>query len=172
MNRIIAKLILIGGRSVASAFAKALRQEWAASQEAAKRASGGQRGPQNNASNSIKGITLEEAQKILDVDSLDPELINKKYEHLFNVNDKAKGGSFYVQSKVFRAKERLDQELSQQSSQFKQADQQAGESPPKNSWVVAETIASVTLDPACTYRGSKYELNNLWLLPKDLTDLL
>jgi mitochondrial import inner membrane translocase subunit TIM16 len=27
------------------------------------------------------------------------------------MNDKAKGGSFYLQSKVFRAKERLDEEL-------------------------------------------------------------
>lgn len=27
------------------------------------------------------------------------------------MNDKAKGGSFYLQSKVFRAKERIDHEL-------------------------------------------------------------
>jgi mitochondrial import inner membrane translocase subunit TIM16 len=61
---------------------------------------------------SISGITLEEAQQILNVNSnLDPEEINKNYEHLFNVNDKSKGGSFYIQSKVFRAKERLDEEL-------------------------------------------------------------
>lgn len=40
--------------------------------------------------------------------------MQKKYEHLFAVNDKAKGGSFYLQSKVFRAKERIDQELKMQ----------------------------------------------------------
>lgn len=57
------------------------------------------------------GITLEEAQQILNVSKLDPEEVNKNYEHLFNINDKAKGGSFYLQSKVFRAKERIDQEL-------------------------------------------------------------
>lgn len=56
-------------------------------------------------------MTLEEAHQILNVDKLDPEEINKSYEHLFAVNDKAKGGSFYLQSKVFRAKERLDEEL-------------------------------------------------------------
>lgn len=59
----------------------------------------------------LSGITLEEAQQILNTNKLDPEEILKNYEHLFNVNDKAKGGSFYLQSKVFRAKERLDEEL-------------------------------------------------------------
>lgn len=56
-------------------------------------------------------MTLEEAQQILNVSKLDPQDIQKNYEHLFNVNDKSKGGSFYLQSKVFRAKERLDQEV-------------------------------------------------------------
>jgi hypothetical protein len=59
------------------------------------------------------GMTLEEAQQILNLKQLEPELIAKNYEHLFNVNDKSKGGSFYIQSKVFRAKERIDQELKQ-----------------------------------------------------------
>lgn len=56
-------------------------------------------------------MTLEEAQQILNTDKLDPEEIQKNYEHLFAVNDKAKSGSFYLQSKVFRAKERIDEEL-------------------------------------------------------------
>jgi len=56
-------------------------------------------------------MSLEEAKQILNIENLDPESVQKKYEHLFNVNDKAKGGSFYIQSKVFRAKERIDQEL-------------------------------------------------------------
>jgi mitochondrial import inner membrane translocase subunit TIM16 len=43
--------------------------------------------------------------------NLNPEEIQKNYDHLFSVNDKSKGGSFYLQSKVFRAKERLDEEL-------------------------------------------------------------
>lgn len=30
----------------------------------------------------------------------DIELIEKRFKHLFDVNDKAKGGSFYIQSKV------------------------------------------------------------------------
>jgi hypothetical protein len=50
----------------------------------------------------------------LGVEVLDKELIDKKYEHLFHVNEKAQGGSFYIQSKVYRAKERLDMELKTQ----------------------------------------------------------
>ncbi|KAG7248894.1 hypothetical protein CRUP_023079, partial [Coryphaenoides rupestris] len=45
------------------------------------------------------------------------------YEHLFKVNDKEVGGSFYLQSKVVRAKERLEEELSIQE-QDKQKSQQ------------------------------------------------
>jgi import inner membrane translocase subunit TIM16 len=41
----------------------------------------------------------------------DPDSIAKNYEHLFSVNEKSKGGSFYLQSKVVRAKERIDQEI-------------------------------------------------------------
>lgn len=65
------------------------------------------------------GITLEEAQQILNVNKLDPEQIQKSYDHLFSMNDKSKGGSFYLQSKVFRAKERLDEEIAQNNAETK-----------------------------------------------------
>lgn len=35
--------------------------------------------------------------------------VSKKYEHLFDVNEKH--GSFYLQSKVFRAKEAIEQQM-------------------------------------------------------------
>ncbi|XP_015744894.1 mitochondrial import inner membrane translocase subunit TIM16, partial [Python bivittatus] len=44
-----------------------------------------------------------------------PASLRQNYEHLFKVNDKSVGGSFYLQSKVVRAKERLDEELQIQS---------------------------------------------------------
>ncbi|CAG7733242.1 unnamed protein product [Allacma fusca] len=57
------------------------------------------------------GMSLEEARKILDISpESNAEELQKKYNHLFDINDKSKGGSFYIQSKVFRAKERLDRE--------------------------------------------------------------
>ncbi len=43
---------------------------------------------------------LKEAKQILNVNELDPKVIQEKYQHLFSINDKAKGGSFYLQSKV------------------------------------------------------------------------
>nr|KAG5688089.1 hypothetical protein BaRGS_002694 [Batillaria attramentaria] len=60
-------------------------------------------------------MTLQEAMQILNLKSVeDLEALQKNYEHLFNVNDKSKGGSFYLQSKVFRAKERIESELKDQ----------------------------------------------------------
>ncbi|XP_046988658.1 mitochondrial import inner membrane translocase subunit tim16-B-like [Schistocerca americana] len=111
MAKYIAQIVILGTQVIGRAFARALRQEFAASQEAARRGGGGQQGTSRAAANAKSGITLEEAQQILNVDKLDPEEIKKQYEHLFRVNDKSKGGSFYIQSKVVRAKERLDKEL-------------------------------------------------------------
>lgn len=101
---------------IGRAFARALKQEYAASQEAARRGGGGKQGANRAAANAQSGITIEEAQQILNASKLDPEEVQQKYDHLFAVNDKAKGGSFYLQSKVFRAKERLDHELKMQNA--------------------------------------------------------
>jgi hypothetical protein len=39
-------------------------------------------------------------------------ILFQKYERLFELNDPGKGGSFYLQSKVVRAREALELELS------------------------------------------------------------
>lgn len=49
--------------------------------------------------------------QILNLSKLEPKEIQEKYDHLFNLNEKSKGGTFYLQSKVYRAKERIDHEL-------------------------------------------------------------
>eukprot|EP00887_Chlorella_sp_A99_P001118 scaffold14.g1118.t1 len=60
-----------------------------------------------------KQLTLQEAQMILGIESgATWEEIVKKYDHLFEANQKS--GSFYLQSKVYRAKERLEQEFKEQ----------------------------------------------------------
>ncbi|KHJ86657.1 hypothetical protein OESDEN_13585, partial [Oesophagostomum dentatum] len=65
--------------------------------------------------NARMGISLEESLKILNIKTpIDPQEVEKNYEHLFNINDKTKGGSFYLQSKIYRAKERIDEELRRQ----------------------------------------------------------
>ncbi|KAM9346478.1 mitochondrial import inner membrane translocase subunit tim16 [Symphorus nematophorus] len=113
MAKYLAQIIVMGAQVVGRAFARALRQEYAASQAAAQ--ARGRTGQQSAAASSITGMSLQEAQQILNVSTLTPEEIQKNYEHLFKVNDKSVGGSFYLQSKVVRAKERLDEELSIQS---------------------------------------------------------
>ncbi len=57
------------------------------------------------------GISLEEAKEILNVEKLDPEEIQQKYEHLFNANDKSKGGSFYIQGGCAKGFLRLPQKF-------------------------------------------------------------
>lgn len=113
MAKYIAQIIVLGAQVVGRAFARALKQEIAASQEAAKRAGGGPEGTRRAAANASTGLTLEEAMQILNLDKLEPEKINKNYDHLFSVNDKSKGGTFYLQSKIVRAKERIDAEFKQ-----------------------------------------------------------
>ena len=59
-------------------------------------------------------MSIEEAKEILnvtdsDIFGADREKLYKNYEHLFSVNEKANGGNLYLQSKVVRAKERIDQ---------------------------------------------------------------
>jgi import inner membrane translocase subunit TIM16 len=45
------------------------------------------------------------------------EIFCQKYKKLFDANDPGKGGSFYLQSKVFRSKEVLLKELQEPSKE-------------------------------------------------------
>ncbi|KAM3180024.1 hypothetical protein ACTXT7_017114 [Hymenolepis weldensis] len=126
-------MILAGSRILGRAFAKALKEEYVASKNAARaRANASQSSSQSETISSVSGISLEEAKQILNVsDIYNTEEVNKKYDHLFKINDKENGGTLYLQSKVFRAKERIDEELqanppnsSSTSSHFSQPTQQ------------------------------------------------
>ncbi|GCB74702.1 mitochondrial import inner membrane translocase subunit tim16 isoform X1 [Scyliorhinus torazame] len=109
MAKYLAQIIIVGAQVVGRAFARAVRQEFAASRAAAD--ARGRSGRQSAAATSISGMSLQEAQQILNVTRLNSTDIQQNYEHLFKVNDKTVGGSFYLQSKVVRAKERLDEEV-------------------------------------------------------------
>ncbi|CAL8120022.1 unnamed protein product [Orchesella dallaii] len=119
MAKYLIQIIVLGTQAVGRAFAKALRQEYQASQAAAQArrgAGGGARsggGDSKTAAENMRlGLSVEEARQILNISpESSVEEVHKQYEHLFKINDKAKGGSFYIQSKVYRAKERLDQDL-------------------------------------------------------------
>ncbi|CAB07617.1 Mitochondrial import inner membrane translocase subunit tim-16 [Caenorhabditis elegans] len=111
------KVALAAGEAVAKALTRAVRDEIKQTQQAAARhaASTGQSASEtreNANSNAKLGISLEESLQILNVKTpLNREEVEKHYEHLFNINDKSKGGTLYLQSKVFRAKERIDEEF-------------------------------------------------------------
>lgn len=70
-----------------------------------------------------KQLTLQEAQQILGLESgATWQEITKKYDHLFAANEKH--GSFYLQSKIFRARERLEQEFKEQGKPMPGAEEQ------------------------------------------------
>uniref|UniRef100_H2ZNV3 Mitochondrial import inner membrane translocase subunit TIM16 n=1 Tax=Ciona savignyi TaxID=51511 RepID=H2ZNV3_CIOSA len=107
----LVRIIIAGAQVVGRAFTRAVRKEFAASQQAANKAGGGEQGVGSAAQSSLLGMSLDEATQILNVsDFKSKEAVDKNFEHLMKVNDKAAGGSFYLQSKVYRAKERIDAE--------------------------------------------------------------
>lgn len=118
-GKLIVQIVTAGVQIVGRAFSKALREEIAKSRAAAsqrKNASGAE-ASQTAAANAVSGMTLEEAMKILNVEDIhDAEKLQESYQRLFEMNEKTKGGSFYLQSKVFRAKERIDDEFKAASS--------------------------------------------------------
>jgi len=111
MAKQLIQLIIAGGQVVGKAFSQAVRQEIRLSQEAAKARGNSSQNTAQQAETARMGMTIDEAKQILNIEKISPEEIEKSYAHLFECNDKAKGGSFYLQSKVVRAKERLDQEI-------------------------------------------------------------
>ncbi|KAG6138796.1 mitochondrial import inner membrane translocase subunit TIM16 [Claviceps purpurea] len=114
-HRFVFTAVLTGSRILGKSFLAAYKQAQAASQyqRAAAKAGGGN-GSSLGASLS-SGMTIDEACKILNVKHPAPGQINveeviERYKRLFDANDPQKGGSFYLQSKIVRAKQRFDRE--------------------------------------------------------------
>lgn len=100
--KIIANLIVMGSSILARAFVQAYRQALA---NASK--NGVAQEAMQNIKRASKTMTEAEARQILGVtENSSWEEIVQKYENLFERN--AKNGSFYLQSKVHRAKECLE----------------------------------------------------------------
>jgi len=65
---------------------------------------------------SSAGLTLDEACRILNVSPpkggvANMEQVTERFKKLFDQNDPKKGGSFYLQSKILRARERIELEV-------------------------------------------------------------
>lgn len=116
MAKHFARIIVYGAQSIGRAFVKAVRQEIDASRAAATQHKSNKMNSLKTQDTTLKGMSLNEAQQILNIKDLsNMDEIQTSYDHLFRANEKATGGSFYIQSKVFRAKERIDCELQHKS---------------------------------------------------------
>ncbi|KAI6827195.1 hypothetical protein KC367_g5452 [Hortaea werneckii] len=111
-HRIISQVVFTGARVFGRAFAEAYKQASASQKFAA--AGNAQAG--NSAASS--GLTLDEACRILNVappkggqSSGGVEKTHEQFKRLFDMNDPKRGGSFYLQSKVLRARERIEMEV-------------------------------------------------------------
>uniref|UniRef100_A0A093UQ71 Mitochondrial import inner membrane translocase subunit TIM16 n=1 Tax=Talaromyces marneffei PM1 TaxID=1077442 RepID=A0A093UQ71_TALMA len=115
-HRILTTLVVTGTRVFGRAFAEAYKQASASSKYATEMKKGNVTGASTYASN---GLTLDEACKILNVKppqaaagrEAQLESVMERFKKLFDINDPEKGGSFYLQSKILRARERIEMEL-------------------------------------------------------------
>ncbi|KAK4039072.1 Pam16-domain-containing protein [Parachaetomium inaequale] len=113
--RYITQVVIVGTRVVGRAFAEAYKQASASSQYQRAQAKSGNGSVSGRASLS-SGMTLEEACKILNVKppqagKADMEEVMDRFKRLFDANEPKKGGSFYLQSKILRARERIESEV-------------------------------------------------------------
>lgn len=106
MAKYIAQIAVISVQIISRAIGRTLKAELSMIQETVKN-----RGEWLKIKTNPTNFTLEDAMKILNVDKLDPEKIRKSYVHHFDVNNKTKGSLLHLQSKIFRAKERIDMEM-------------------------------------------------------------
>lgn len=104
------QVVVTGSQVVGKAFMEAYRQASSASVRASATAA---------AREKSGGVTLSEARKILGIEdgTLDLDSAQQKYDHLFDANSKEKSGSFYLQSKVYRAMECVKYEIQQEEAE-------------------------------------------------------
>lgn len=110
-HRLITQIIVTGGRVFGRAFAEAYKQAQASSQYAKAAAKDG-----STTTFSSSGLTLDEACKILNVKppmggKTDMTSVMDRFKKLYDLNEPKKGGSFYLQSKILRARERIEAEV-------------------------------------------------------------
>jgi mitochondrial import inner membrane translocase subunit TIM16 len=115
-HRIITQIVFVGGRVVGRAFVEAWKQAQASQKYAKAAAAGRVPGSDNTTLRIHSGLTLDEACRILNVKppqggKADLDVVMERFKKLFDVNDPKKGGSFYLQSKVLRARERIEAEV-------------------------------------------------------------
>lgn len=112
-HRILAQVVLTGSRVLGRAFAEAYKQASASSKYAA---AASKTNPTAMHNISSSGLTLDEACKILNVKppqggKTNMDHVYERFKKLYDINEPKKGGSFYLQSKILRARERIEMEV-------------------------------------------------------------
>jgi import inner membrane translocase subunit TIM16 len=82
------------------------------------------------------GMPADEALKVLNMQKVDlknPTRIMEQFDKYFAQNEPAKGGSFYLQSKVYRAKECLERAIQEEKGKAQKAKSEADQARSKNS---------------------------------------
>lgn len=118
---------------VGRAFVEAYRQAQASAKYAKAAQNGQVSGNGSAALGGRGGLTVDEAYKILSVkpaaEGPSMEAVAERYKILFERNDPKKGGSFYLQSKIYRARERLEAEAKRAAGKAKQGEAAASAPP-------------------------------------------
>ena len=127
LARIIAQLVVpvvaVLARALPSAYAQALQNARKAGVDATEAA----------APVFGKRISRSEALQVLNLTEKEvtPEAVQKQFDRYFAANDVSKGGSFYLQSKIYRAKELLT-EFQEEKRREEQQEAAAQQEPPKD----------------------------------------
>jgi mitochondrial import inner membrane translocase subunit TIM16 len=112
-HRILTQIVITGSRILGRAFTEAYKQAQASSKYAVAAAKDN---PQALHNLSSSGLTLDEACKILNVKppqggKANMENVYERFKRLYDLNEPKQGGSFYLQSKILRARERIELEV-------------------------------------------------------------
>ncbi|KAM3518614.1 hypothetical protein NHJ13051_008064 [Beauveria bassiana] len=122
-HRFVLTAFVTGSRILGRSFMAAYKQAQAAS--AFQRAQAKSGGGASAGASLSGGMTLDEACKVLNVKPpagghANVEEVLERYKRLFDANEPQKGGSFYLQSKIVRAKERFERELGPMKEKIEQ----------------------------------------------------
>ena len=117
--KIVAQLAAVGAmvlaRALPAAYAKALQN--------AKKGGAGAASATESILDKNK-LQISEALQIMNIGSeseVTVEIVQKQYEKYFAANDVKVGGSFYLQSKIYRSKELLDEFIKEKRQEEKEA---------------------------------------------------
>jgi import inner membrane translocase subunit TIM16 len=116
-SRVLANLLVAGGSALVRAASRAYRQALVNAQRTgvANEASNGGATASKGMFGGARVMNLGEAREVLGVtETATYEEVHARFERLFESNEK-NGGSFYLQSKIYRARERLDGEYDEEA---------------------------------------------------------